>query len=408
MQRRRLAILGAVGAAAALMLSACSTNSDSGSGSSSAPSSAADTGAADSGSADTGAADSGSADTGASDTASSMADTAGSDTAGSDTAGSDTAGSETGGAGSSGAAPAGPMTSVSMAKKDKYVIGYSQSNNAEPYRAQLNLQLQYFVKQHPELELLPISDAAQDSSKQVSQVQQFIQQKVDVLIVSPNEADPLTPPVEQACKAGIKVIILDRTVNTDCITAFIGGDNVAAGKAAGELAVKLLPDGGDVAELQGILSNQPQIDRDKGFRDAIAANPKIKIVKQQEAKWLKEDATKNMQQWLQAGTKIDLVYAENDPMALGAYLAAAGAGKQKDIKFIGTDGLAIPDGGIRAVQQGQLAGTFIYPTGAAEAVDTIMKIVGGEQFSANQVLPVTAVTPDNADKLYEQYDFSKK
>ncbi|MDQ2847378.1 MAG: substrate-binding domain-containing protein [Actinomycetota bacterium] len=300
------------------------------------------------------------------------------------------------------------MTSVSMPKKDKYVIGYSQSNNAEPYRAQLNLQLAYYVKQHPNLELLPITDAQQDSSKQVSQVQQFIQQKVDILIVSPNEPDPLTPPVEQACKAGIKVIILDRTVNTNCITAFIGGDNVAAGKAAGALAAKLLPSGGDVAELQGILSDQPQIDRDKGFREGIASNPKIKVVKNQEAKWLKENATAIMQQWLQAGTKIDLVYAQNDPMALGAYLAAAGAGKQKDIKFIGTDGLAISDGGIRAVQQGQLAGTFIYPTGAKEAVDTITKIVGGEQFSPKQILPVTPVTPQNAADLYKQYDFSNK
>ena len=300
------------------------------------------------------------------------------------------------------------MTTVSLPKKDKYVIGYSQSNNAEPYRAQLNIQLQYYVKQQPNLELLPIADAAQDSSRQVSQVQQFIQQKVDVLIVSPNEADPLTPPVEQACKAGIPVIVLDRTVNTDCIAAFIGGDNVAIGKAAGDLAVKLLPDGGNVGELRGILSNQPQIDRDKGFRDAIAANPKIKIIKDQEAKWLKEDATKVMQQWLQAGTKLDLVYAENDPMALGAYLAAAGAGKQKDIKFIGTDGLAIPDGGIRAVQQGQLAGTFVYPTGAKEAVDTIVKMVSGQPFSAKQVLPTIAVTKDNAAEIYQKFDFSKK
>lgn len=401
MQRKKLAILGAIGAATALVLSACSTNADS--SGSSAPS-AADTAApATSSAADTGSP----ADTAAASDTAMASETSSDTTAASDTASSG-GDSSSSAADSGSAAPAGPMTKVELPKKDKYVIGYSQSNNAEPYRAQLNLQLQYFVKQHPELELLPISDAAQDSSKQVSQVQQFISQKVDILIVSPNEADPLTPPVEQACKAGIKVIILDRTVNTDCITAFIGGDNVAAGKAAGELAVKLLPDGGDVAELQGILSNQPQIDRDKGFRDAIAVNPKIKVVQHQEAKWLKEDATKIMQQWLQGGTKIDLVYAENDPMALGAYLAAAGAGKQKDIKFIGTDGLAIPDGGIRAVQQGQLAGTFIYPTGATEAVDTIMKLVKGEEFSAKQILPVTAVTPENADELYKKYDFSTK
>ncbi len=313
-------------------------------------------------------------------------------------------------AGAAGGSTAGGASSSTgaMPKKDKYVIGYSQSNNAEPYRAQLNMQLTYYVKQHPNLELLPIADAAQDSSRQVSQVQQFIQQKVDILIVSPNEADPLTPPVNQACKAGIKVLILDRSVNTNCITSFIGGDNVDIGKQAGELAKQLLPNGGNVVELQGILSNQPQVDRDKGFRDAIAAKPNIKIVLQQEAKWLKEDATKIMQQWLQSGQKIDLVYGQNDPMALGAYLAAAGAGQQGSIKFIGIDGLAIPDGGIRAVQQGQLAGTFIYPTGAKEAVDTVMKLIAGQSVEAKQVLPTTPVTPQNAAQLYQQYDFSNK
>ncbi|MFT3889349.1 MAG: substrate-binding domain-containing protein [Arachnia sp.] len=295
-----------------------------------------------------------------------------------------------------------------LPEKAEYVIGYSQANNAEPYRAQLNLQLEYYAKQHPNLKLLPIADAQQDSSRQVSQVQQFIQQKVDVLIVSPNESDPLTPPVEQACQAGIPVIILDRSVNTDCITAFIGGDNVAIGKAAGELAVKLLPDGGNVVELRGITSNQPQIDRDQGFRDAIAANPKIKIVKDQDAKWLKEEGTKVMQQWLQSGEKIDLVYGHNDPMALGAYLAAAGAGKADSIKFIGIDGLAIPDGGIRAVQEGQLAGTFIYPTGAKEAIDTVMAMVEGKPVEAKQVLPTTAITPENAAEMYKENDFSAK
>lgn len=293
-------------------------------------------------------------------------------------------------------------------EKDSYVIGYSQSNNAEPYRAQLNTQLEYYVSQHDNLELLPIADAQQDSSRQVSQVQQFIQQGVDVLVVSPNESDPLTPPVQQACDAGIPVIVLDRTVNTDCIAAFIGGDNVAIGKAAGELAVSLLPDGGNVVELRGIESNQPQIDRDQGFRDAIAANPDITIVKDQDAKWLKEEGTKVMQQWLASGEDIDLVYAHNDPMALGAYLAAAGAGQAEDMTFIGIDGLAIPDGGIRAVQEGQLAGTFVYPTGAEEAADTITKIVAGEPFEAEQILPTTAVTSENAADVYEEYDFSGK
>jgi ribose transport system substrate-binding protein len=288
------------------------------------------------------------------------------------------------------------------------VVGYSQSNNAEPYRAQLNLQLQHFMKKYPDMKLLPIADAHQDSTTQVSQVQQFISRKVDVLIISPNEPDPLTPVVEQACAAHIPVIILDRTVNTDCYSAFIGGDNYQAGQLAGKLALQQLPQGGNVVELRGILSNQPQVDRDKGFRDAIKSSPSVKIVADQEAKWLKPDATQVMQQWLQRYDDIDLVYAHNDPMALGAYLAAAGANREKDIDFIGTDGLAIPDGGIRAVQQGELTGTFIYPTGAEEAAKTANALAHGQTVPKKTTLDIQPVTKDNAAQLYQKYDFSKE
>ncbi|MFI6322448.1 substrate-binding domain-containing protein [Nonomuraea sp. NPDC050556] len=301
---------------------------------------------------------------------------------------------------------AGCASQAPTTGKKTFVVGYSQSNNAEPYRAQLNLQLQHFIKKYPDIELLPIADAKQSSATQVSQVQNFITQKVDALIVSPTEPAPLTAAVQQACQAKIPVIILDRTVNTDCYTAFIGGDNVLIGKKAGEEAVRLLPNGGNVVELRGILSNQPQIDRDKGFREAIAANPNIKIIADREAKWLKEQATPIMQQWLAQHPKIDLVYGHNDPMALGAYLAANAAGRAGQIKFIGIDGLAIPDGGIRAVQLGQLAATFVYPTGAQEAAETVNKILHGQQVDKQQILGTTQVGKDNAQALYKQYDLS--
>lgn len=302
----------------------------------------------------------------------------------------------------------GGKTSSGGKSKGPFVVGYSQSNNAEPYRAQLNIQLQYYIKKYPDLKLLPISDAQQQSSKQVSQVQQFIQQKVNVLIVSPNEPDPLTGPVQQACNAHIPVIILDRSVNTNCYSAFIGGDNYVAGKKAGQLAAKLLPEGGNVVELQGILSDQPQIDRDKGFRDGIKSNSKIKIIEHKEAKWLKDNATSTMQQWLAKDKNINLVYAQNDPMALGAYLAASSVHKQNQIKFIGTDGLAIPDGGIRAVQQGHLSGTFIYPTCAEEAAAMAEKLAHGQSVPKKTTLDITAVTPQNAAQLYQANDFSHK
>ena len=307
-----------------------------------------------------------------------------------------------------GACGSGGSTASQAGGKKQFVVGYSQSNNAEAYRAQLNIQLTYFMKRYPDLKLLPITDAHQDSTTQVGQVQRFINSKVDVLIVSPNESAPLTAPVQQACTAKIPVIILDRSVNTPCYTSFIGGDNVAIGQAAGKAALKLLPNGGNVVELRGILSNQPQIDRDKGFRDAIKANPKIQVVADREAKWLRPNATAAMQQWLTKYPKIDLVYAQNDEMALGAYLAAAAAKRQDQIKFIGIDGLAIPDGGIRAVQQGKLATTFVYPTGAEQAAAAAEKLVHGQQVPHKMTLPTTQITQQNAADIYKQYDFSGK
>lgn len=287
-----------------------------------------------------------------------------------------------------------------------FVIGYSQSNNAEPYRAQLNIQLQHYVKQYPDLKLLPITDAHQSNTLQVSQVQNFISQHVDVLMVSPTEPGPLTAPIKQACAKHIAVIILDRSVNTNCYKSFIGGNNVLIGQLAGRAAVRLLPHGGNIVELRGILSDQPQIDRDHGFRSAIAGHKNIKIVADREAKWLKPLAIPIMQQWLSRFKKIDAVYAENDPMALGAYVAAAGVGRAKQIKFIGTDGLAIPDGGIRAVQLGELAATFIYPTCALQAAMYAERIVHHQSVLHKWVLGTTPVTKQNAARLYTKYHFS--
>jgi ribose transport system substrate-binding protein len=290
----------------------------------------------------------------------------------------------------------------------KFVIGYSQANNAEPYRAQLNKQLAYFVKKYKNLKLLPIADAKQDNARQVSQVQQFIQQKVDLLIVSPNEPAPLTTAVSQACAAKIPVLILDRNVNTDCYTSFIGGDNYAIGKKAGEAAIKALPDGGNVAEIRGLLSTDPQKQRHQGFLDALKGHKDIKVVEQREGKWLQPEGTKIMQQWLARGTKIDLVYAHNDSMAIGAQSAAAGAGKGSKIKFIGIDGLAIPDGGIRSVQQGKMVATFVYPTGAEEAAKAAEAISKGKKVEKKQTLGTTEITKSNAEDIYNQYDMSKK
>jgi ribose transport system substrate-binding protein len=257
----------------------------------------------------------------------------------------------------------------------EYLIGMSQANNAEPYRQVMNNDVETAVKAVSGFKVV-VSDAAQDNSKQVADVENFLTQKINLLIISPNEAKPLTAVVKKAYDQGIPVIVLDRKVEGDAYTAFIGGDNVAIGKAAGEYYAKtLLPEGGKIIEISGLPGSTPAAERAKGFRDGIAGNPKIEIIASQPGDWLREKGQSVADALLKAHPDIKAIYAHNDPMAEGAYLAAKAAGLEGKIKFTGIDALPVPSGGIKAVEQGRLAATFVYATGGREAVDLAKKIL---------------------------------
>jgi ribose transport system substrate-binding protein len=209
-------------------------------------------------------------------------------------------------------------------------------------------------------------------------VENFLRQKVDLLIISPNEATPLTPVVKRAFDAGIPVIVLDREIEGDTYTTFIGADNRVIGKAAGEYVAQVLRGKGNVVEIKGLPGSTPARDRSEGFREAIAAFPGIRVIHDPVANWLREEAMTQMEAALSAHQKIDLVYAHNDPMAMGAYLAARAKGRDSTITFVGIDGLPGLDGGRQAVKDGKLAATFVYPTGGKEAVDIAVKILRHE------------------------------
>jgi ribose transport system substrate-binding protein len=252
---------------------------------------------------------------------------------------------------------------------------------------------------------LQIADGAGNVNTQTSQVDNFITQKVDLLLISPFEAAPLTPAIKRAMDAGIPVIELDRKSVGEPgkeYTAFIGGDNYKIAEAAGQYtATKLLPDGGEVAVLQGLPSSTPAVERLNGFKDGVKANPKIQVVAEQAADWLPDKAQTAFAAMLQAHPDIKMVYASNDMMAAGARLAAKGAGKEKQIAIIGTDGLPGPAGGIRAVAEGEWAATFTYPTGAKEAIDMAKSILLDCATEVPKVVTVetTAITPENAKAM---------
>ncbi len=254
---------------------------------------------------------------------------------------------------------AGTVTVSAAEKKDKYVIGMSQCNLGEPWRVAMNDQIAMAAEKHPEFEVI-FADAAQDNSKQIADIENFVQMGVDLIITSPNEATPLTNAVSAAYDAGIPVILLDRKIDGDKYTQFIGADNVDMGRIAGEyIADTLLPDGGKVCEIKGLEGTSGGIDRDNGFREGIKKNDKIEIVAVNNADWLREKAITVAEEMLQTNDEIDLFLALNDPMAEGAYIAAKNAGREGDILFVGFDGLPTPDGGIRSVMDGRLSMTQV-------------------------------------------------
>jgi ribose transport system substrate-binding protein len=218
-------------------------------------------------------------------------------------------------------------------------------------------------------------DAQNDTLRQRSHVEEFVSAGVDLIIISPKEAGPLTDPVAKAVAAGIPVIVLDRRLLGDKYTCFIGADNKKIGKAAGQWIVKQLGGKGKIVELKGLMTSTPGQDRDSGFREGIAGS-QVEIIFEADMKWLEPDARKEMESALSRFNKIDLVYAHNDPGAHGAYLAAKAAGRDKEMLFVGID--ALPQEGVAYVTQGILNASFQYPTGGTEAIETALKIFKGE------------------------------
>ena len=191
----------------------------------------------------------------------------------------------------------------------------------------------------------------------------------------------------------------------DDYTSFIGGDNFEIGKAAGEyVATDLLPEGGTVAELKGLPGSTPAQERADGFREGIAGNDGVEIIAEGVGNWLREEGQSQFDAILQANSDIDVVYAHNDPMAEGAYLAAKSAGRAEELKFIGIDALPVPSGGIKAVMDGRLSATFVYPTGGQEAIDTAVDILinCNEDVPKEQILETQLITQENAAEVYAE------
>ncbi|HVY46665.1 MAG TPA: substrate-binding domain-containing protein [Minicystis sp.] len=276
--------------------------------------------------------------------------------------------------------------------EDPFVVGMSQCNLGEPWRVQMNEDLKAAAAKHPELKLV-FKDAQNESLTQRAQLEELVDQGIDLLLVSPKESAPLTKPVADVYKKGIPVIVLDRAVEGDQFSVFIGGDNKKIGRAAGEWVLSTLGGKGKIVELEGLMTSTPAQDRHEGFLAGLdlAGHPELKIVFTADMRWLEPEARKEMASALATQPEIDLVYAHNDPGAHGAYLAAKEAGRA--MKFVGID--ALPHEGVEYVKEGILDATFRYPTGGAEAIETAVKLLHGEGVPRRIVLGTRRYTKQN-------------
>ena len=308
-----------------------------------------------------------------------------------------------------GSKPAQPAVSTDASKaaapaKKTFKIAFSQCNSAEPYRTAQNNIMKRDIKKYADCELL-LQDAQQDNAKQIAQIENFILQGVDVLIVAPNEAAPITAPVKKAKEKGIKVVCLERNLLEPAYDIFVGADNVKIGELAGQFVAEYVKSKGIqnpvVVEMKGLLGTKPQEERHGGARKFIDPIPGVKEI-EEVAYWLQNEAIKRMETILQANPKIDVVYAHNDPMAVGCYLAAQTANRAKEMIFVGVDALGGPDGGIKRVLDGTLACTFYYPTCAAEGLEYAVKLAHGEPVPKEVILEPARITQENAEEWYKK------
>ena len=291
----------------------------------------------------------------------------------------------------------------------KYLVIFNQANSAEPYRSAQNKLMKKLFAEYGDIELV-IKDAQGDSSRQIAQIETIIRQKPDLLIVAPKETQPPTKIMGKAMEAGITTICLERYIAKPNYTTFISCDNYAIGKGAGEFTVEKLKEKygrpqGKIVEIRGDLDNEGEISRYNGANDVWKKYPDIRVIHTAVGDWSQSSGRERMVEILNARPEIDVCYAHNDPMAVGAYLAAKDRGREKEMIFVGIDGLGGPAGGIKKVQDGVLAVTFNYPLCVDKMVEIANRLLRDPDFKPKKkyMMDFETITPENAAEMYKKF-----
>ena len=275
-----------------------------------------------------------------------------------------------------------------------YVIGMSQCSD-DSWRHKMNDEILREAMFYDGVSV-EIRSAHDDNKKQIEDIRHFIDKKVDLLIVAPNEAAPITPVVEEAFDKGIPVIMVDRKILSDKYTAFMGADNYEIGREVGNYLAAKLGGKGNIVELTGLSGSTPAMERHQGFMSAISHYPDIHLLAKADAAWEREPGRIIMDSLLKIYPKIDAVYSHNDRIAPGAFEAAQKQGREKGIVFVGIDALPGKGNGVEVVLDHVLDATFIYPTNGDKVLEMAMNILEKKPFPRETTLETAIVDPINA------------
>ena len=290
------------------------------------------------------------------------------------------------------------LTATGCTTNYKYKIGVSQCVGGR-WREKANIEMRSAQHLYDTDVKVIIKNADNNNDRQCRQIDSLVDEGVDLLVVSPNDFHALNGSLQRARNKNIPIVFFDRTTALNDYTAYIGGDNVEAGRKMAEYAAMLCRDSVKtegrrpiVLEMTGPLEISPAAQRHKGFSEAISRETYIDY-HHVPSKWSYDDCKRIMRQWLKDGKTADVVFCHSDLAAVGAYEAAKELHKEHEIRFLGIDGL--PGEGIDAVQNGQLAASYIYPTHGEEVIALALRILEGKPYERTNNMKSFVVTPQN-------------
>lgn len=287
------------------------------------------------------------------------------------------------------------LLSACSGNSKKYVIGVSQCSE-DIWRDKLNSELKMGELLNDSLTVKIVS-SNDDSKKQTEQVNQFIDEGVDLLIVAPNQLGILSTAIDRAYDAGIPVVLYDRKTDSEKYTAFMGCDNYLIGQSMGSFIAQRLQGNGRVVEIRGLEGSSPALERHRGFVDAIKNYPKVSLVTSEAGDWKEESGGRAMKRILQQTQDFDFVYCHNDRMAKGAYNIVQQMGITHPYRYTGVDGMATEGGGLEMVKEGILEASYLYPTKGDELIALVLKILSHQPFKRDNYLSTSIVTESNAE-----------